>query len=263
MAKVITSPQNQLVKDIVGITEKVRERRASGFFVAEGLREVNLALRNGWEVETILYNPILTDLQGMPLHHVRDLIEVSPPVMEKIAYRANIPNVVAIIKQRELALPTLQNTPAPLVLILEQVEKPGNLGAMLRTADAAAVSAVIICDPATDVWNPNTVRNSLGALFTVPIALGTTAEVIEWAANQGIRTYATHLEASTPYTNHDFNKPTAFVLGAEATGLTPAWWQHADERIIVPMSGSVDSMNVSVTAGIVLFEALRQRQKQK
>ncbi len=259
MAKVITSVQNQLVKDIVGITEKARDRRESGFFVAEGLREVGLALQKGWQVETLLYNPGLTDINSLAISGVPEVIEVSSAVMEKIAYRANVPNAVAIIKQRELALPILSNTPTPLVLILEQVEKPGNLGAMLRTADAAGVSAVIICDPATDVWNPNAVRNSLGALFTVPIALGTTTEVIRWAAIQGIRTYATHLEASTPYTIHDFRQPTAFILGAEATGLTPAWWQHADERIIIPMSGSVDSMNVSVSAGIVLFEALRQR----
>lgn len=262
MAKVISSLQNPLVKDIVGLTEKARARRGSGMFVVEGLREVSLALKNGWEVENLLFHPaITTDAHLAPLLRdgtPKDVIEVNTAVMEKIAYRAGVPNVVALVRSRPLSLPT-QLPDNPLVLILEQVEKPGNLGAMLRTADAAGVDAVVVCDPATDVWNPNAVRNSLGALFTVPVALGTTDEVITWCQHLGIRTFATHLEASRPYAECNYIGPSAFVLGAEATGLSEQWWRGADERVIIPMFGSVDSMNVSVSAGIVLFEALRQR----
>jgi TrmH family RNA methyltransferase len=160
---------------------------------------------------------------------------------------------------KPLRLDLLKLSASPLILVLESVEKPGNLGAILRTADAAGVDAVIVCDPQTDFYNPNVIRSSVGCAFTVPVAVSTTDEAIAWLRKNRVRMLATHLEASQPYDQSDLTRPTAIVMGTESTGLSDKWVKAADARIIIPMHGKVDSMNVSVSAAVVVFEAIRQR----
>lgn len=264
-AKIISSLQNSLIKNIAVLLEKARERRKQELLVAEGLIEVGMALRAGYEVEQLLYNPEVTpenDLAALLKHQpaaTQHLIQVSSPVMEKIAYRANVPNVVAVLKSPQRSLAQFELKKNPLVLVLETVEKPGNLGAILRTADAAGVDAVLLCDPQTDWYNPNVIRASLGAVFTVPTFSVSAEEALLWLKDQNIRIFATYLEASYPYYDCDFRGPSALVMGTEADGISPFWVQHAPQRVIIPMYGQVDSMNVSVSTAILLFEALRQR----
>ncbi|MDX2072127.1 MAG: RNA methyltransferase [Haliscomenobacter sp.] len=264
-AKIISSLQNPLIKNIGSLLEKARERRKQGLLVAEGLIEVGMALRGGFTVEQLLYNPDLTpeeSIQQVLKHQpaaAQHLIQVSGAVMEKVAYRANVPNVVAVLRSKSLDLNEFKVKANPLILVLETVEKPGNLGAILRTADAAGVDAVLLCDPQTDWYNPNVIRASLGAVFTVPIFSTTAAEALEWLQKHQIRIFATHLEASYPYYDCDLQGPTALVMGTEADGISTFWVQNAHQRVIIPMQGLVDSMNVSVSTAILLFEALRQR----
>jgi TrmH family RNA methyltransferase len=264
-AKIISSLQNPLIKNIGVLLEKARERRKQGLLVAEGLLEVGMALQAGYVVEHLLYDPRLTtaaQLQSLWKQQpaAKDkLIEVSSPVLEKIAYRANVPNVVAVLQSPQNALQDFTLPPKPIVLILEKVEKPGNLGAILRTADAAGVAAVLLCDPQTDWYNPNVIRASLGAVFTVPIFSASATEALAWLTQHKISILATHLEASYPYYDCDWSGSVALVMGTEAEGISDFWVQNATQRVIIPMHGKVDSMNVSVATAILLFEALRQR----
>ncbi len=145
------------------------------------------------------------------------------------------------------------------MIILESVEKPGNLGAILRTADAAAVDAVIVCDPQTDIYNPNVVRSSVGALFTVQTAVCSSKEAMDWLDQHSIALYAAELEAAELYQNVDFSVPSAIVMGTEAEGLTNSWLNYATKRIKIPMRGKIDSLNVSVSTAVLTFEAMRQR----
>lgn len=264
-AKIISSLQNSLIKNIVVLLEKARERRKQGLLVAEGLIEVGMALGAGYEVMQLLYDPNTTseqELEALIKHQpaaAQHLIQVSTPVMEKIAYRANVPNVVAVLKNPQRNLAELELKKKPLILVLERVEKPGNLGAILRTADAAGVDAVLLCDPQTDWYNPNVIRASLGAIFTVPTFSVNAEEALHWLNDQEVRIFATHLEASYPYYDCDFRGGSALVMGTEADGISSFWVQNAQQRVIIPMYGRVDSMNVSVSTAILLFEALRQR----
>ncbi|HRF40770.1 MAG TPA: RNA methyltransferase [Saprospiraceae bacterium] len=262
MTKVITSVQNPLIKNIVLLTEKARERKAQGLFVAEGLRETAMALAAGYEAEAILYDPARTGFDDLlPFQKMAPdaLTEVSRAVFEKTAYRSGVPNVVALLRTRPLVLDNIALPRCPLILVLESVEKPGNLGAILRTADAAGVDAVILCDPLTDWHNPNVIRASLGAVFTVPVATTDSEQVLAWLRRQGVKLAVTHLEASHPHYLTDFTQPTAIVMGAEATGISAFWIEAADERVIIPMQGRVDSLNVSASTAVLLFEARRQR----
>ncbi len=265
MLKQITSPQNPFIKNIALLGAKARERKAQGLFVAEGLREVELALRSGFEAEALLFDEAVTpfstieNLMKNAVKQPGEVIAVSTPVFEKIAYRTGVPNVVAVFKMKTWGIEELRLSETPLLLVMESVEKPGNLGAMLRTADAAGVDAVLVCDPHTDIFNPNAIRASLGAIFTVPVVALSTEEAVSFFKKQGIQIFATWLEAAKPLYNCDLTQPLAFVLGAEATGISKYWVENSDERVIIPMAGQVDSLNVSASAAIVLFEAVRQR----
>lgn len=265
MPRLITSLQNPLVKNVLVLIEKSRERKKQGLFVAEGLREVGMALKKGFRAECLFYEESKTSPEALDalfpdgVQEPRETYIVSPAIMEKIAYRANIPNVVALMQRRDLRLSELQLSPNPLILVLETVEKPGNLGAILRTADAAGVDAVIVCDPLVDEYNPNVIRSSLGAVFSVPVVTTDAEPALAWLHRQGVRVFATFLEANVPYYTLDLKGPTAFVLGSEAQGISEFWVRESTQRVIIPMFGQVDSLNVSVSAAVVLFETVRQR----
>ena len=188
------------------------------------------------------------------------IIEVSREVYDKVAYRGGTEGVIAEMKARERRLEDLDLPRNPLIMVLEAVEKPGNLGAVLRSADAAGADAVIICDPLTDLYNPNLIRASIGAVFTVPVAVCTSEEAIAWLKGHGIRILTAQLQDSSLYYDCDMRCATALVMGTESTGLTAQWREAADAHIRIPMLGELDSLNVSVSAAILLFEAVRQRQ---
>ncbi|MEC4114691.1 TrmH family RNA methyltransferase [Myroides pelagicus] len=261
MIKRIESPQNSFIKSIIQLQEKSRNRRQSGTFVIEGLREIELAIKGGYQLTTLLYQTdiISKDQLAPHLSHKTELIEISKEVYQKLAYRDTTEGVLAIAETKSLNLEDLKLSDTPIILVAEATEKPGNIGAILRTADAANIDAVIIANPKSDLYNPNVIRSSVGCVFTNQIAMASTEETIEYLKAKNINIYCATLQDSTSYHTRDYTQPTAFVVGTEATGLTQPWRNASTKNIIIPMSGVIDSMNVSVAASILLFEAKRQR----
>jgi TrmH family RNA methyltransferase len=258
--KQITSVQNPFIKSLVLLQEKSKARKQTGTFLIEGQREIELAQKGGYEIETILFLPeISSELEAKKLSPSAELIEISKEVYQKLAYRDTTEGILAIAKSKNLSLSELNLGENPLILVAEAPEKPGNIGAILRTADAANLDAVIIANPKSDLYSPNIVRSSVGCLFTNNIATGTTEEIITFLKAKNIGIYCATLQNSTGYHTQDYTTPTALVVGTEATGLTQEWRKNATQNIIIPMQGAIDSMNVSVAAAILIFEAKRQR----
>ena len=255
---VITSLQNARVKRLVQLQQKSSERRRSGLFVVEGQRELMHCVEAGYEVEEVyMLEGGAWKVEGSS----PAVFTVSPQVYEKMAYRGSTEGVIATVRQRNLTLADLQLPEQPLVMVLESVEKPGNLGAVLRSADAAKADAVVICDPLTDLYNPNLIRASLGAVFSVPLVACSSEECIAFLKQRNIQILTAQLQDSSLYYDTDMRRATALVMGTESTGLTDVWRQAADAHIRIPMLGRMDSLNVSVSAAILLFEAVRQRTK--
>lgn len=264
MHKQITSTQNSYIKELVQLKEKSRIRKKTQTFLIEGLREISLAIKGNYEIETILVHAsiISEDDINKLLNNQTDieLIEVSTDVYKKIALRETTEGILAVAKSKNLSLNNIQfKTKNPLILVAEAPEKPGNIGALLRTADAAGIDAVLIANPKTDLYNPNIIRSSVGCVFTTTIATGSTAEVISFLKENNIQMYGAALTASVEYQTIDYKKASAIIVGTEATGLSDEWLKNTSNNIIIPMRGAIDSMNVSVSAAIILFEAIRQR----
>lgn len=262
MYKEISSTNNKVIKNLVQLQEKSRNRRREGLFVVEGFREITLALEANYQLTELYFCRELITEENLKFlaNHISTITEVSPQVYKKIAYRNSTEGFLAIAKQKQHDLASLKfKTDHPLVVVAEAPEKPGNIGALLRTADAAGVDAVFIANPLTDMYNPNIIRSSVGCVFTNQIAVGSSLEIIEFLKKQGIAIYCAALQASELYTKPDYTKATAIVVGTEADGLKQEWLDNSNQNIIIPMQGKIDSMNVSVSAGILIFEAKRQR----
>ena len=265
----ITSAQNPKIKDLLALQDKSKERRKKGLFVVEGRRELLHCIEAGYEPHTLFICPdILSDMELDDIIGVIEenfcgkmcqIIEIPQHLYDKVAYRGGTEGVIAELKCREMGLEALELKENPLVVVLESVEKPGNLGAVLRSADASGVDAVIVCDPLTDMYNPNLIRSSIGAIFTVPVATATSEETIAWLKANKIKIYTAQLQDSEWYYDTDMRGGTAIIMGTEATGLTDCWRKVADAHIKIPMLGRLDSLNVSVSAAILMFEAVRQR----
>ena len=262
--KHISSIKNPLIKEVLHLQEKSRDRRKQQLFVIEGQREISLAIMGNYRLKTVLFNEDLfsSDAIKSLLKDQNDveIISISKEIYEKIAHRKSTEGILAIAHFKSLGLNNLHLPDPPLILVAEAPEKPGNIGALLRTADAANIDAVIIANPKTDLYNPNIIRSSVGCIFTTKIASGTTPEIIEFLKQHNINAYAAALHPeSVDFTTVDFTEPTAIVVGTEATGLSEAWLKAAKKKIIIPMEGKIDSLNVSVSAAILIFEAKRQR----
>ena len=259
--KQITSIQNQYIKSLVQLQEKAKARKQSGTFLIEGKREIELAIKGNYQLETILFLPELISKDQITklINGTVELIEINKEVYQKLAYRDTTEGIIAIAKTKSLSLSDLKLPENPLILVMESIEKPGNIGAMLRTCDAANIDAVIIANPKTDLYNPNIVRSSVGCIFTNQIAMGTSEEIIQFLKNKNITIFGATLQNSNFYHTQNYTTPTALVVGTEATGLTQIWRDNASQNIIIPMQGEIDSMNVSVASAILLFEAKRQR----
>ena len=256
MTERITSARNPKVKQLLQLQEKSRTRRELGLFVVEGRRELEHCLSAGFVPRTVFYCPEIAGEWALPACQV---LEVPAEIYRKIAYREGTEGVLAVMEAKEATLEALSLPDKPLVMVLESVEKPGNIGAVLRSADAAGADAVIFCDPLTDLYNPNLIRASIGAVFTVPVATASSAEVIAFLKARGIRILTAQLQDSSLYYDADMTCGTALVMGTESVGLSQAWRAAADAHIRIPMNGRLDSLNVSVSAAILLFEAVRQR----
>ncbi|MFI2742864.1 TrmH family RNA methyltransferase [Zhouia sp. PK063] len=261
--KHISSTQNALVKHILILKEKSRTRKKSNQFIVEGQREISLAIKGNYKIETVLFDPEIcneTTLKNILGNTTAEVISLTKDVYQKLAYRTTTEGILAIAQPKSHQLHQLHfKNKNPLILIAEAPEKPGNIGAILRTADAANLDAVIIANPKTDVYNPNILRSSVGCVFTTQIATGNTLEIIEYLQKNNIKTYCAALTASVNYHTVNYKHAAAIVVGTEATGLSDEWLKNSSQNIIIPMQGEIDSMNVSVAAAIVIFEAKRQR----
>ncbi|MDR0711314.1 MAG: RNA methyltransferase [Prevotellaceae bacterium] len=254
----ITSLQNPRVKSVLALIEKPRERRRSGLFVVEGAREVRLAAQGGYQLQMLF---VCREIWGesRPLPQAAQRFEVSPAVFARLAYRDGSDGLLAVVEQKQLLPENLLLPQNPFIIVLEAVEKPGNLGAILRTADAAKADAVIVCDPQCDVFNPNVVRSSVGCLFTCQVACCTSGEALDFLQKRKVKTLAAALQSAKGYHEVDMRGACAIVMGAEAHGLTDFWLRSANAQLKIPMRGAIDSLNVSVATAIITFEAMRQR----
>ncbi|GAA4277883.1 TrmH family RNA methyltransferase [Aquimarina mytili] len=265
MQNQITSLQNTKIKSLIQLKEKSRIRKKEGCFIIEGKREIKLALKGNYTIKQLYYCPsIVSDVEISSIidNHDNqiDLYEITMEIYQKLAYRTTTEGIIAVAKSKDLEIKNLVlSSKKPLILIAEAPEKPGNIGALLRTADAAQLDAVLIANPKTDIYNPNIIRSSVGCLFTNTIATGTSKDIINFLKKQKINIYGAALQTSVNYHTQDYTKPTAIVVGTEATGLSEDFLQSTTQNIKIPMSGVIDSMNVSVAAGILIFEAKRQR----
>ena len=268
MAIPISSVQNPRVKQLVLLQQKSSERRKTGLFVVEGQRETEHCLEAGYQLDSLYYCPELFVNQQNQANRLLDsvlkdktvpLFNVTTAVYEKMAYRGTTEGLLAVVHAKPHTLDGLQLPDNPVIVVLESVEKPGNLGAVLRTADAAHADAVIVCDPLTDLYNPNLIRASIGGVFSVPTAVCTSEECIAFLKEHQIRILTAQLQDSYEYYDYDMTGATAIVMGTEATGLTDIWREAADAHIRIPMLGRLDSLNVSVSAAILMYEAVRQR----
>ena len=268
---VITSPQNPRVKATIRLREG-RHRRREGLFLIDGLREIDRAVRGGIQIETVFFCPrryvrpdeaeaILARLAEKQVEQ----IEVHPAILDKMAFGDRPEGLLAVarVPERSLATFTPPTERPALVGVIERIEKPGNVGAVLRSADGAGLDAVIVADPLTDLFNPNTIRSSLGTVFTLPVFSATTEETIAWLREHGLTIFAARVDGSVPYTEADYRTACAIVLGAESTGLSDAWTEAAAgpafHAVRLPMLGLADSLNISATAAVLFYEALRRR----
>jgi TrmH family RNA methyltransferase len=261
---IITSPQNPKVKHAIKLRER-RQRKRDGLMLIEGYDELRLAAASGVRLQTLFYCPALfgsVDKEAL-LAHARqagaELLEVSRPLFEKMAYRENPDGWLGVAPALHNTLAGLRLSDNPLLIVAESVEKPGNLGAILRSADAAGVDALILCDPTIDLGNPNVVRSSRGTIFSVPVAEATSAETLAWLRERGIKVAAATPEAAEPFTKVDLRGPVAIVVGTEREGLSPLWRDQADVKARVPMLGRVNSLNVATATTLFVYEAVRQR----
>ena len=267
----ISSAQNPKIKEALSLGYRSDLRREKGLFLTEGRREVQRCLSAGFTPRCLFRCPELIDDEAFaPIEKLAEaspgcrVFEVPQALYAKLAYRGGSEGIIAETEWKERSLQDLdavlsaKDTP-PLIVVLEAVEKPGNLGAVLRSADAAGADAVIVCDFAGDLYNPNTIRASVGAVFTVPTVVCSSERAIKWLKDRGIRILTAQLQDSELYYDTDMTGATAIVMGTESTGLSDLWRRAADAHIRIPMLGIEDSLNVSVSAAILLYEALRQR----
>ncbi len=264
MTEPITSPQNDRIKALVRLRNR-RERDRTGRFLVEGYREVRRAVEAGLDIDELYTCPALylgsdePRLARLAEEAGATLFEVADAPFRKASYRDRPEGLLAVVRQFDIDPASLDPGPDPLFLVAESIEKPGNLGTMLRTAEAAGAAGLIAADPTTDPFNPNVVRASLGTLFRVPLAVASSSEALTWLNDRGIRTVAATPHADTPHYDLDLRGPVALVVGSEQYGLSEEWLVGADHRVVIPMPGSVDSLNAAMAAGILLFEAVRQR----
>lgn len=256
----ISSSQNPLVKELVSY-QKASQRLKTGSFLIEGVRELEKAIQAGYQIQKLIINSdLLAELELFNhLDSSCQLIKMDKQLFSKFAYRARINNLVALAKCKSHDLADIRLPLNPLIVVLENMEKPGNMGAVLRTCDAAGVDALFICEAKTDLYNPNVVRSSLGCLFTNQVAVGSSQDAIGYLKGKEIQIFVSSLDAAENFFSMDYSKSCALVLGSEAYGISDQWLVAADQKIKIPMKGKADSMNVSNAAAVMIYEVVRQR----
>lgn len=261
--KIINSLSKVIIKDLVKL-KKTGERKERGLIIVDGWREINLAIKFGWEVVSAFYCPGLDRggkgaLDQFFFWGKTEITEVPKEVFMKICYKDKPDGFLATIKSRADSLKNIKLIKGLPVVVLENIEKPGNLGAIIRTAAAVGVAAIIINDNQTDIYNPNVIRASEGHIFSQTLVKASVKETLEWLKVNKIKSFGAATSGAKEYTKVDLSGPVAIVLGSEANGLSSEWLESANQLIKIPMLPGIDSLNVSVSAAVILFEALRQK----
>lgn len=253
----ISSLQNPRIKQLVKLRER-RTRDEEGLMLVEGMYEIETALKSGLVPQTIYTSPEVAGDRNLSFTNT-ECITVSPRVFSKISYRDNPDGWLAVFRIPQHTLEELALPAFPFVVIAEAVEKPGNLGAILRTADAAGVDALLVCDPRVDIYNPNVVRASRGTLFTVPVVQISNQQALDWLRKNNIKVLAATPSASKVFSDSELRESVAIAVGTEDEGLSDFWLSHADEKVLIPMKGKVNSLNVAASVAIIAYEVVRQR----
>ena len=259
--KFIDSIQNPFVKTCVQLREQSNFRKEKDSFLVEGFKEILMAIKGTYEIKQVLLQKNIFKKGAALKKYIPEnkFVFVSENVYQKLALRKKNEGIIAVAKPKKNSLENLTLSKNPLILVVESIEKPGNLGAILRTADACGAEAVFVSNPLVDVYNPHLIRNSLGCVFTVPIFWGENEKFIAFLKNNKIKIYTSQLDAAENYLKINYKKACAIVMGNENKGLSETWQKTADKKIKIPMRGKIDSMNVSVATAVLMFEALRQR----
>lgn len=263
--KYLSSTKNPLIKEVADILSKSKLRKDKQLFVVEGLNEVALCLKSGYFPEHVFYHSGTTNLElvldVVGEHNARHITEVSKEVFSKIAYRSEVENIVMLARSKGRSIDTLELKERDFVIVAEGVEKPGNLGALLRTADALGVSAVILADARTDLFNPNVIRSSVGSVFALPVVECSKEEAAVFLQQNSFSIYTTFMSDSVPSWDIEYPARTAMVVGEEHSGLSEFWKSLSTKNVNIPMKGLVDSLNVSVAVSILSYEVIRQQSK--
>ena len=260
----ITSLKNEGIREVISLRDR-KARELNRLTVIDGIKEIEAALGAGVKFRTLYICAELIERRSASWFLARfsklnvEILETSRPVFEKIAFGERMEGMVAVAHQPRLRLNDLKLRANALLVLVEGVEKPGNLGAILRTCDAAGVDGLIVCEGRTDVYNPNVIRASLGAVFTVPVVTCSNQEALDFCKANKVQILGTFPDAAVSYAKNDYARSTAFVLGSEQEGLSSFWSRNADVKVSIPMTGQVNSLNVSTTAAVILYEAVRQR----
>lgn len=256
--KELSSAQNLKIKELLLLKEKSRIRLEKSLFIVEGKREIDAALGAGYKIVELFFAPNIISEEEIKIECPR-VYSLTSALYTKIAYRESTEGLIAVFESKASLFSDIKLSQNPLVIVLESVEKPGNLGAILRTADAVNADAVIICDPLTDIYNPNIIRSSLGGVFTNNVIACSNKDAFDWLTINNISIFTAQLQDSEYYYNTDMSKPLAIIMGTESQGLTNYWRERAHCKIKIPMLGKLDSLNVSVSTAILCYEALKQR----
>lgn len=256
----LTSLQNPRVKYIVKLRDDKRQRRSDGLTLVEGMYEMEVALASGLRPKEVFFCEELATGRPATFANLKP-VTVTSFVFEKMSQRENPDGWLAVFPTPQRTLDSFHLSPSPFVLLAESVEKPGNLGAILRTADAVGVEGLLVCDPRVDLYNPNVVRASRGTLFTVPAVETTSRDALAWLRVNSIQVLAATPQAERLYTDADLRQPVCIAVGTEDEGLTDFWMENADLKVKIPMMGKVNSLNVSTSTAVILYEVFRQRSR--
>ena len=261
----INSIKNDKIKELVKLKLKAKFRNTEKKFLVEGKREITLALQSGYTTEKIFWCADIInemDFSKWILNHSKTIkiMRVSKLVYEKITFRKNSEGILALVKQKDTSLLNFKKkNKNPIVLVLESIEKPGNIGAILRTSEVSKVDAVILSNTRCDLYNPNLIRSSLGAFFSVQTFVSSNDETLNFLLKNNFKIFTTIVDSNKSYLENNYTKPTAFILGSEDKGLSNFWRKNNFNKIKIPMFGDVNSLNVSVSAAILIYEVLRQK----
>jgi len=257
-SKKITSIENKRIKDLIKLSKKSKFRNKTNLFIVEGLKEINASIENNYEIKSLFYDPKIIELNKIHVPINSEVIEVSSNIYEKISFRSSTEGIIAVAIRKNYNKEKIKIDNKKVVLILDGIEKPGNIGAILRTSIASNVDTIIITNKKCDTHNPNVIRSSVGSFFKTKIIYLENNEALEFLKKNKFKIYAASLKSDKIYSNENYNFPIGLVFGSENEGISKFWEENSDVKIKIPMGNKIDSLNVSVSCAIILYEINRQ-----